>query len=234
MKMSSTGFRMNAAPWLRLRTPILLLLVLICSACQQTRFAALPSGTESACDSDWVGAWRVDAEGTESDKEPAYWIVKPDCAGYQTLEEEGISEDEDEFRFRYVQQGKSRYIAAASRPDLKAADQDWEHGFMLFRYEVLNKNKIRVHAIDNQRIAHLIVDGEIKGRTAVSNDSKDPRARDKSIRNLVSGDSKATDAVLKRKDIYDPTPWLILHRASDAEIAKFKERMLDQRSPEGG
>jgi hypothetical protein len=219
-----------------LRPALLVLLALTLAACEQTRFESLPTGTQRDCDPAWVGNWLVTDNEADSDEEPGYWVVKPDCSGYQTVEEEGLSEEEDEFRFRYIQQKDQSYLAVAERPDPKSDDQAWENAFMLIRYQFRGPDEIRLYAIDDHRLAELIVAYKIPGRTEVSSGGPDqkPGRRQNSINNLVYGDSKATDAVIKRRDAYDRKPWLLLKRVSDEELARIKAKYPASRGPESG
>lgn len=219
-----------------LRPALLALLTLALAACEQTRFEALPSGTQRDCDPAWVGNWLVTNNEADSDEEPGYWVVKPDCSGYQTVEEEGLSEEEDEFRFRYIKQSDHNYLAVAERPDPKADDQAWENAFMLIRYQFRGPDEIRLYAIDDHRIAELIVAYEIQGRTEVSSGGPEqqPGRRGNSINNLIYGDSKATDAVIKRRDAYARKPWMLLRRVSDEELARVKAKYPASRGPESG
>jgi len=221
----------------RARLALVALLLLACTACQQTRFESLPSSAGRDCDAAWVGSWRIEASrNADADDKPGYWIVQPGCHGYQTLEAEGVSEDEDEFALRYIRHNGRDYLAAASRPDPKAEDQAWEKGIMLFRYEFVGKDRIRVFAADDRQVARLIVDEQIRGRTEVTSGDADepPGKRSGSIHNLVYGAPADTDRVLRRKDVFATAPWAELRRATDAEIERVKARLIDRRNPEGG
>ncbi len=219
-----------------LRPALLALLALSLGACEQTRFESLPSGTQLDCDPAWVGAWRVSGGEEDADEEPGYWVVRPECKSYQTVEEDGASEEDDEFQFRYVKQGKFSYLAVATRPDSKSDDQAWENAFMLLRYEFRGENSIRLYAIDDHQMARWIVDYQVNGRTEVSSGGAEqkPGRRSNSINNLIYGDAAATDAVLDRRGAYKRKPWMLLERVSDAEINQIKAKLPAANGPESG
>lgn len=237
MSRSHLAYLRTAAAHCALRSTLVLLAIALLSGCEQTRFEALPSGEVSDCDRDWVGAWRIEdtRERAEKDDGPVYWIVSDNCARYQTLEPDGASEDEDDYAFRYVRHGDSNFIAATAHPDAEAKDSDWHKAHMLIRYEFRGSDQIRAFDVDNQRVARLIVDGEIGGRTEVkSKPGKDTKNNLESVENLVFGPSAATDSIIRRKGVFGRKPWLVLHRASSEEIARAKARVEERRSPEGG
>jgi hypothetical protein len=218
------------------RCVLTLLLVCLLGACQQTRFEALPSGALSDCDNAWVGAWRIEVstESKDEDEGPVYWLVDEKCARYQTLETDRELEQENEYTLRYVQQGAQHYLVA-SKPGSDGDDSAWDKGFMLFRYELRGDDEIRAYEIDNQRVAHLIVDGAIAGRSEVKSETeKDGKTKLDSIENMIAGPTSATDAVIRRKGVFKRKPWLLLRRASDSEIAKVKAQIEDRRNPESG
>ncbi|MDZ4813339.1 MAG: hypothetical protein SGI99_12125 [Pseudomonadota bacterium] len=220
-----------------LRCTLSLLAIGLVSGCQQTRFEALPTGEVSDCVRDWVGAWRIEdmTERDEKDDGPVYWIVSDNCARYQTLEPDGESEDEDEYSIRYVRHGNSNFIAATARPDAEAKDSDWHKAHMLIRYEFRGHDQIRAFEVDNQRVARLIVDGEIGGRSEVkSKPGKGGKNDLESVENLLFGPSSETDSVIRRKGVFGRKPWLILHRTSSEEIARARAGVEERRSPEGG
>ncbi len=227
-------FALVPSQWLR--PALFALLALSLAACEQTRFESLPTGTQLDCDQAWVGAWRVSAGEDDADEEPGYWVVRPDCKSYQTVEEDGASEEDDEFRFRYVKQDGNSYLAVASRPDPKADDQAWENAFMLIRYEIRGEDSIRLYAIDDHRLAQWIVDYQINGRTKVSSGGADqkPGRRSNSINNLIYGDSAATDKVLGRRGAYKRKPWMLLERISEEEIHQIKAKLPAANGPESG
>lgn len=206
------------------------------SACQQTRFEALPSGTYSECDPDWVGGWRIESTdpSKEKDEGPVYWIVDANCVRYQTMEADGASEDEHEFSIRYVKQDSRKYLVNA-KPNLAEDASDWDKGFMLIRYDWNGANTIRLFEVDNQQVAQLILDGEIAGHSEVKTGT-DRNGKNKidSIENLLAGPTTNTDKVIQRKGVFKRKPWLILHRVSSDEIAKMRAKFLDQRNPESG
>jgi hypothetical protein len=221
----------------RLRAMFVVLMLALLGACHQTRFEALPTGAVGDCDAEWVGAWRIEA-GTSAgsaDEGPVYWLVDADCARYRTMDEHGETEDETEFQIRYLRHEGRRYLVNG-KAGLPADAEAWDRAFMLFRYDVRGKDRIELFEIDTQRVARLILDGAIAGRTEVkSSAGRDGRIVVDSTENLIAGPAIATDAVIARKDVFLRRPWMTLHRVGNDEIERrqreFEER---SRSPESG
>jgi hypothetical protein len=220
-----------------LRLAAVLLATVALGACQETRFEALPTGEVSDCDPAWVGNWRVENASDEESKDdgPMYWLVAENCAHYQTLEPDGESDGEEDFSIRYVQHGDDAYLAL-NEPEAKQGDSDFDKATMLVRYEFRNNNEIRTFEVDNRFVARSIVDGEVSGSTEVKNskpNSSRKSLKTDSISNLIYGPGANTDMVIKRKGVFKRKPWMILHRVSDEELARFRTAIKD-RSPEDG
>jgi hypothetical protein len=225
------------SPLALLRIAALLLAIGLLSACEETRFEALPSGEVSDCDPSWVGGWQVEnpSENESKDEGPVYWVVAENCAHYQTLEPGGASDGGEDFTIRYVQHGSNAYVAL-NEPEAKQEDSDFDKATMLVRYEFRSKNEIRTFEVDNRFVARLIVDGEISGSTEVKNsnpESTGKSVKTDSITNLIYGPSTNTDKVIKRKGVFKRKPWMILRRAGDEEIARVRAA-IEERRPEDG
>lgn len=192
-----------------------LLLVLLLSACSDTKFLSLPSGETSDCDQRFVGTWRVIEQSDDKDG-PDYLAIEPDCKriiGSKENEHEDLRED-TELRFH---RGKyADYLVLRDLPDADSESDAEPEGHGLMRYRIKRDRRIEVFGIDHRQIALMLVDGRLHGNSKVNA----PKQGSITYDNLVDSNSEELDRALKDRRAFERKPAIVLERVSKEEYRR--------------
>jgi len=207
----------------------LLLLAGLLSGCVDTLFESQPAETVSSCDRRFEGRWRVLPADSKNQDDELFLIVDPQCKHWHFLEDG--KEDEKLARTTHIAfasvAGKA-LLTVKVDPDAKdagAADARWRDGYYYFRYEFADKS-IHLRGVDDHRVAHLIIDGDIQGRTErVSREPADRRGGSSSeLHNFVAGKPDEMARVVQLDGVFGAADAYVLKPATRAEISRSAKK----------
>ena len=194
----------------------LLLATLALSACQTTVLEHMPQGASSECPLPARGAW-IAVEEDGQDATDFGLLVHADC----TLESRGKDGPHPakpplpQAKF-FVGAGKNlvfiattdAYELAEVKPDTANPDKG---GFMVFAWQ-RHGDLLELQVPDHRHVAHLIVDGAIRGRTLWNRQDEVVTAY-----NFLSGDEAAIAQLLARTDLFGEVKAMRLRHVGDDE-----------------
>lgn len=207
---------------MRLAALICIAATVLCG-CVDTVFESLPGKNISPCDQRFVGKWRLTDSGKNSkDDEKLFVVIEPDCRALHLFENgKDDIETDAKTHLAFASVGAKSILAVRFDEEQSHTDKtDWSQGYHYFLYEP-RKGEIRLIPVDDIRVAHLIIDGEIHGRTEKI--SKRPGGRTQgdgmTLHNYVAGDADAMAKAVLLRGVFIETPYFILKPATDAEIS---------------
>lgn len=207
----------------------LLLLAGILSGCVDTLFESQPGENVAACDRHFVGTWRMQATDSKDADEELFLIVDPECKRWRFIEdgkEDEKLEKTTHLAFATVA-GKSLLTVKVDQDskDAHNADAKWRDGYYYLRYEISDKT-IRLQAVDDQRIAHMIIDGKMQGRTErVSREPGDKRGGTSSeLHNFIAGNPAEMARVAQLDGVFADADAYILKPATRADISRSAKK----------
>lgn len=213
-----------------------LLLALWCAAmlsgCVETLFESQPAETMAACDPHFVGKWRVEPTDNKDSNDEMFLIVERQCRRWRFIEDG--KEDEKLEKTTHVAFGNvagQALLTVKADPDKPGDNDPWRVGYYYFRYDLADKT-IHLRGVDDRRVAHLIVDGKVFGRTQrVSREPGDQRASadgSNELHNFVAGGSAEMARVVQIEGLFADHDAYVLKPARDAEIFKAAKKKSPQ------
>lgn len=217
---------MNAiTPILRRYAPLALLLtacVAMCS-CTETRFASPPGEQLQSCDPRWEGLW---IPGPEPDSGSAISVDAACALVMIDVPRNGEPTKRTPISVRFLHADDKDYVVVSDDALKAAVDIEPVYGiepvptpaYFVARY-VFDQDRIRVHDIDSERVATLIIAGKLEGTVS------------KTANNLhvfVTGDAAHILEVVRDDSIFDAKPNLELER-SELSVEEFERRAVQQR-----
>jgi hypothetical protein len=197
----------------------------VLTGCKDTTFESLPSERTTTCDTHFVGKWRLISADNKSSDYELYVIVEPECKRWRFIEDgNDDAKTEQTVHFAFATVGGKPLLALKIDPDRDPAKDPgarWSIGYYYLRYEFADKT-IRAHPVDHRRVAHLIVDGAVAGRS--ERISREPASKSAGnsdeLHNFVAGNTEEMARVAQLEGIFDETETYVLKPATDAEIFK--------------
>ncbi|MBN8481964.1 MAG: hypothetical protein J0L88_10295 [Xanthomonadales bacterium] len=187
------------------RCCIVLVLSTALGGCEVTRFESLPGDHVERCDARWVGNWRLAADDDDDANDLAYVSVNSDCSGIRTVENGKVA-DSPEVKLQFARVGRMNIVAVllADQKSVSKEDPGRSPGFHYFRYEA-GRDRISLHAVDDRRVADLIINGKLRG--SVKFDSQGPQGRKpphgSTLENFVAGDTAAMARAVQQRGVFD-------------------------------
>jgi len=209
---------------MKMRLLPLLALAAVTSGCTDTVFESQPSDSVASCDTHFVGKWRLLSSDSKDKNDRLFVIVDPDCKRWHFIEDG--KEDESIARtthFAFAQVGGKPLLTVKVDPEKKNendAQARWHDGYFYFRYEFADQ-EIHLHAVDDRRVAHLIIDDKIQGRSErVSKQPGSARSGNSELHNFVAGKPEEMARVAQLDGVFADADVYVLKPASKAEIFK--------------
>ena len=196
-------------------------LALLCG-CQDTLFETQPGAAISACDEHFIGSWRLLPADPSSSNDELFVIVEPGCKRWRFIEDgKDDAETEKTVHVAFAHVGDLQLMTVKNDEKHAANDADgrWRDGYLYLRYEFAG-DTIRLHRVDDKRVAHWIVDGAIKGRTETITQSPGSTRHEGDLHNFVSGDRDEMARVALLDGIFQANGYYTLKPATTAEIFK--------------
>lgn len=206
-----------------------LLLAGLLSGCVDTLFESQPADSVAACDNHFVGRWRVLPADSKDANDELFLVVDRGCKQWHFIEDG--KEDEKLARTTHI-----AFASVAGKPLLSikvdpdsdhasAADAQWREGYYYFRYEFADKT-IRLRGVDDQRVAHMIIDGNVQGRTErVSRQPAEQRGGSSSeLHNFVAGKPAEMARVVQLDGVFAGSDAYTLKPATRAEISRSAKK----------
>lgn len=184
------------------------LAVFALSGCEQLRVESIPTGEIMACDKDFTGWWRVEAESVDGDDDDALHLhISDDCAHWLTVETDadGQRKQDDlstQMRFEFRQVGDARYLAVSDVPNNPSDKHEVGEGYALLRY-VVRGDRIDLFEGDPRREAHRIAEGLVRGKVESGSHAQCGTDGTCNVNTTITGDGDAIADWLKRFDPID-------------------------------
>ncbi|HNR91130.1 MAG TPA: hypothetical protein PKO41_01775 [Dokdonella sp.] len=187
-----------------------LTLLLVLAGCVETRFESLPGDQVERCDARWVGNWRfVSSEDKREAADDAVFIaIGAGCRDIRVFEK-GKQDDDLTADLHFARVDRMRILAVQliEQKDKGKAKGEWDGGYHYFRYDT-RANRIDMYAVDHDRVAHLLIDGKLRGRVEMV--SQRPgvhrQSHGRSQENFVAGDASAMVEVVRKPGIFEKRP----------------------------
>jgi hypothetical protein len=199
---------------------LLCTLALLCG-CQDTLFETQPGAAISPCDEHFVGSWRLLPADPSSNNEELFVIVEPGCKRWRFIEDgKDDTKTENSVHVAFARVGDLALLTLKEdQPAPHDSQARWCDGYRYLRYEFVD-GTIRLHAIDDKRVAHLLIDGGIRGRTErISREPGSQRDSD-DLHNFVAGNAKEMARVAQLDGIFRSGGYYTLKPATSTEIFK--------------
>ncbi len=198
-----------------MRFVVLSIAFALLAGCVQTRFESLPGDQVEACDARWVGNWRVVITGEDDDPDELHASIGADCNEIR-LFEDGKADDKNDARLHFAKVGNLSVLAVQILDDkhdkAEASADKQPDGYHYFRY-VARARQIDLHAIDHERVAHLLVDGKLRGSIELnSQGTRAKRPRHDTLDNFVAGDPSAMAKAVRSRGLFKRRPHIALIR----------------------
>ena len=200
----------------------ILLLTSALAGCVSTIFESPPGDATTSCDARWVGNWEVHAADpkTESDDKISLRVA-PECKSLVIIENGTVQHDLDHAILIFASMRNSNIAAlklSAETADANAKTSDWETGYRYFSYAASEK-EIRLRQVDDERIAKLLIEGKLLGRT--ERISRYPGARQPedqgTLHNFVAGPAQEMLRALESYPLFSDKGAIILKRIADGK-----------------
>ncbi len=138
------------------------------AGCVSTIFESPPGTATSACDTHWVGSWDVHTTDPKAQGDDKLMLrVGAQCKAL-TIVENGNKQHDLDHTVLIFATIHGRHIAAlkldSETKGTKSSLSDWDTGYHYFSYMATDK-EIRLHQADDERVAELLIDGKLFGRT---------------------------------------------------------------------
>jgi len=207
---------------------ILVLLTATLGGCTDTLFESQPAENVASCDKLFVGNWRVLATDSKNQDDEMFLIVEPQCKRWRFIEDG--KEDEKLARTTHIafaNVGGKALLTVKVDEDKPSTDSRWRDGYYYLSYTFADKN-IHLHAVDDRRLAHLIIDGTVQGRTErVSRAPGDKRKivdGSSELHNFVAGSPAEMAQAVQIDGLFAEADAYLLKPASKAEIFKSRKK----------
>jgi hypothetical protein len=208
-----------------MRSLLLLGALLLLCGCENTFFETQPGTNVAACDARFVGQWRLLPAKDNGSKDELFVIVEPACKRWRFIEDgKDDTKTENSVHLAFARAGE---LALLTLQEDQPASHDpqarWSDGYRFLRYEFVD-GTIRLHPVDDKRIAHLIIDGAVHGRTERISREPGTRRDSDDLHNFVAGDAKEMARVAQLDGIFQANDYYTLKPATNAEIFKPTEK----------
>jgi hypothetical protein len=196
---------------------LIAIVALTLSGCVTTLFESPPGEVASTCDQRWVGNWQVHLEHpTAPSKDTLTLTIAPECKALTAIEDGKTQHDLDHVVVAFA---TIKDVAiAALKLDPKANDAhakplDWDIGYHYFSYVVAGDD-IHLRQVDDERIAQLLIDGKLVGRTEKI--TRYPGAHEPAdgatLHNFVAGSAQDMATALATYTLFSDKGAIILKR----------------------
>jgi hypothetical protein len=194
------------------------------SGCVYSVFEAQPSATVNVCDERFVGAWRLLPADPPSNNDELFVIVTPGCKRWRFIDngkDDANTENEVHVAFAEVAGKPLVTVKQDAKKDTNYASRDhqWSDGYIYLRY-VFAEGSIKLYPADDKRIAHLIVDGKVKGRTETVTQSPASTRKEGEMHNFIAGNTDEMARVAQLDGVFSESRFFTLKPATTAEIFK--------------
>ena len=199
-----------------------LILTSALAGCVSTIFESPPGDTTTSCDARWVGNWEVHAADPKTESDDKVTLrVAPECESLVVVENGTVQHDLDHAILIFTAIRNSNIAAlkqSQETKDTNAKTSDWETGYRYFSYTA-NEKEIRLQQVDDERIAKLLIEGKLLGRT--ERISRYPGARQPedqgTLHNFVAGPPKEMLRALESYPLFSDKGAIILKRIADGK-----------------
>ncbi|MBS0569658.1 MAG: hypothetical protein JSS28_03555 [Proteobacteria bacterium] len=205
---------------MRSTLPIIVSCAVLLCGCQDTLFETQPGTHVAACDARFVGPWRLLPADSEKADDAFFVVVEPQCKRWRFIEDgKDDTKTENSVHVAFARVGDLTLLTLKEdQPAAHDPQARWSHGYRYLRYEFADAT-IRLHPVDDKRVAHLIIDGGIHGRTErISREPGSQRGSD-DLHNFVAGDAQEMARVAQLDGIFRSGGYYILKPATAAEIS---------------
>jgi hypothetical protein len=141
---------------------------LLLSGCVSTIFESPPGDKTTPCDTRWVGTWELHpADAAVKDEDRIILSVEPGCNVLRFTDNGKLQHDLDHATVLFAELDKASILALrlpASGSNNDSKPSEWNLGYHYFSY-IVQGSEIHVRQIDDEKVAHLIVDDKLPGRT---------------------------------------------------------------------
>ncbi len=205
------------------------------AGCVSTIFEAPPGDATSTCDPRWVGNWDVHIVDRKAEGDDKLVLrVGADCKTLAVVENGNAQHDLDHAVLAFASIRGGRIAALKLDPNAKDANSklsNWETGYHYFSY-VANDKQIRLQQADDERVAKLLIDGKLFGRTEKI--TRYPGANQPTnsgtLHNFVAGTPKDMAHALEACPLFSDKSAIILNRIA-ADIDPLKKAAAKASQP---
>ncbi|MGH8123248.1 MAG: hypothetical protein ACREPT_10815 [Rudaea sp.] len=193
------------------------------AGCVSTIFESPPGTAASACDPRWVGNWDVQMANPKAQGDDKLVLrVGAQCKTLSVVENGNEQRDLDHAVLAFASIRGNRIAAFKLDPDsngTKSKPAEWETGYHYFSY-VANDGQIRLRQVDDERIAKLLIDGKLSGRTEkiTRYPGASQPAESGTLHNFVAGTPQEMVHALATYPLFSDKSAIILKRIAAAPI----------------
>ncbi len=210
-----------------MRSVILIPLLIALAACVETRFESIPGDAVEACDERWKGLWVYRAGPDEREDDELAFLVDEECR-FQLLErpEKDGPPKAVHIPLNFVRGNGADYVVIADDQLSPVVDVRPVHGidpppakaFFIARYRI-DGDRLEIDAIDDRRVARLVIDNELSGTV--------DRSRNE-LHVFVRGDRARVLEILRTQPVFVDKPGATLERRQQT-LAEFERERTRSR-----
>jgi hypothetical protein len=185
------------------------------SGCVETIFESPPGAAAATCDKRWVGNWEVHMVDRKAESDDKLELrVGAECKTLIIVENGTTQHDLDHAVMVFASIKNNSIAALKLESSTKGANtSDWDSGYHYFSYDA-GDNEIRVRQPDDARVAKLLIEGKLFGRT--ENITRYPGAKQPAdgatLHNFVAGTPQEMAHALEAYPLFSDKSAFILKR----------------------
>jgi hypothetical protein len=204
-----------------------LIAVLGLGACTSTRFESPLGERLDTCDPRWQGLW-VEREDDGEDGEAAIQVDAQCRLFVLDQQEKGGPIKSVHVPVNFARVAGKDYLVVSDKAVLPVFEpgqvagvkEQPEKTFYFMRYRVRG-DRIELHDVDDERVAHLIIDDELEGTIAKSEDE---------LHNYVRGDRARMVEIVRKHDLFQKEATVIAR--SKLTLEEYERNLIERQRKE--
>ncbi len=206
------------------------LLLVGLSACSSTRFESPLGDALDTCDPRWQGLW-IEREDDGEDGEAAFQVDAQCRLFVLDQEDKGGPIKSAHVPVNFTEVAGKDYLVVSDKAVLPVFEpgpvsgvkEQPEKTFFFIRYRVRG-DRIELFDIDDERVAHLIVDDKLEGTIAKSENE---------LHNFVRGDRARMVEIVRKHDLFEKDASVLVR--SRLTLEEFERRLIERQrlEPDG-
>ena len=206
---------------------VLMVALLGLGACTSTRFESPLGDQLDTCDPRWQGLW-VEREDDGEDGEAAIQVDAQCRLFVLDQADKGGPVKAAHVPVNFAKVGGKEYLVVSDKAVLPVFEpgpvfgvkEQPEKTFYFVRYRVRG-DRIELYDVDDERVAHLIVDDEVEGTISKT---------DNEMHNYVRGDRSRMVEIVRKHDLFERKPSVLVR--SPMTLEEYERALIERQRKE--